>query len=130
MMKRRGGLDEAGFTLIELITAIIILGILTAIIAPRYFDMADKAESGAVEQAVAEAVVQFNLAYMKYVVDNKAPPADLAAISGEDFLDLTAGSVEVGDYTFTYTQSGDTVTVTAQLTDGTGTTGTRTIEWP
>lgn len=130
-MRRRGA---QGFTLIELITVIIVLGILAAIVVPRYYDMADQAAEGANDHALSDAIVQFNLAYMKFVVENKVPPANLAAISGSNYLDLDGNDrVEVGDYRFTYAANGDNVDISAERSDGSGgwdTAVTRTIEWP
>ena len=132
---------ESGFTLIELITVIVILGVLLVVVAPRYFDMQSKAKEAVGEEALAEAVVHFNLAYMEYVVDIGSPPDGLADLAVSDYLALDGSNkVQVGGYRFCYVPSGeDHVAVTAEtlvggawsdLQDSDGNTMTRTIPWP
>jgi type II secretory pathway pseudopilin PulG len=55
MKKKRIGLKgEEGFTLIEIIAILIILGILAAVAIPRYIDLTANAESRAIDAGIAE----------------------------------------------------------------------------
>ncbi len=129
-MTRRQG----GFTLIELITVIIILGILATIIAPRFFGMADNARVAANEKALSDGIVHFNLAYMHFVVENGTAPTNLTQLSGVDYLGLNgSGQVVAADYRFTYSLSGSTMTVSSQRDNGSGgweASLSQTFDWP
>ena len=57
-------LNNAGFTLLELLIVVVILGILAGLVAPRFFDQPEKARVAATQQqlkGVAEALELYNL---------------------------------------------------------------------
>ncbi len=54
-MKKKNYLkNEEGFTLIEIIAVLVIMGILAAVAVPKFFDLQSKAKEKAVSTAFAE----------------------------------------------------------------------------
>ena len=54
---------QMGFTLIEIVMVLVLLGILSAIAVPKYFDLRDKAEQKTAQATLAEIQARLNGAF-------------------------------------------------------------------
>jgi MSHA pilin protein MshA len=104
MKKKFIGNNEKGFTLIEIIAVLVILGILAAIALPKYFDMQGKAREKALDGAIAEGVGRINAHFGKALLAGSTP----AQVT---YTNATLGS-NAGDFTLTFTD-GASITVKA-----------------
>ncbi len=110
--------NEKGFTLIEIIAVLVILGILAAVAVPKFIDLQNEARIKSAQAAISEAKARLSMGYGKYLLKNSAEPADIPAICGTNgvndatILPLSAvGDVPVGtDYVVTLAADG-TITV-------------------
>jgi len=103
--------NEKGFTLIEIIAVIVILGIMAAVAVPKFFSMQEDAAIAVMHGALAEGAVRFNHAFAKYILDKKQTPSRITNLTTDDTdghyltpaADTTPG-VDIGDFTLTWTE--------------------------
>ena len=111
-------INKKGFTLIELIIIIIILGILAAVAIPKYMDMSDKAKKAVAESVLGALRGAETILFANYILNGTTPDYDLTdvianvqtdGVSVEPSGD-TGGKIVVGgkEYTFVYATGGGT----------------------
>lgn len=119
MRKKQTLRSEEGFTLIEIIAVLVVLGILAAVAVPKYIDMTTEAKKQAAKGQIAEMKSTLNLAYAKYFMENEKAPTASQTVTAAGFTSGTAANVgtapDIWNVTLTATDDENTHKVKIEI---------------
>ena len=107
--------NEKGFTLIEIIAVLVILGILAAVAIPRYMDMQGEARKKAGQAAISETKARLSSGYAKALLIGNGNTVTMAMVLGN--TNTAAGSWGP-DYNVNVTEDTNYVTITVNQVQG------------
>ncbi len=114
--------SQKGFTLIELVAVIVIMGALASVAVPKYYDLTREAQNRAALQAVMEGKARLSMLYARLFLDNNSPPDAAGVVSA------AGASTNIGDYTLNFSAV-DPLTIMVNATGRGGVQGTNSSLW-
>jgi prepilin-type N-terminal cleavage/methylation domain-containing protein len=99
---------QKGFTLIEIIAVLVILGMLAAVAVPKYLSLQQSAAAQTIQAALGAGISQATLDYSQQLLGGDTSAKAITDATA----DLTANYNIIGDFTFGYAAAANGITVT------------------
>ena len=115
--------DQRGFTLIEIIMVIVLLGIIAAIAIPKYVDLRSEAQDATANGLVGSVIASAAIGYADMVAKNTANRFPTAAELNDTYLRLSGVDYAYGDDRWTVLIGGDKYYITYDSSGGNATYG-------
>lgn len=108
---------QKGFTLIEIVMVLVLLGILAAVAVPKYFDLQEEAEEKALDAVAAEVNARYNGYFAQFILEGRACNQDVLhtalvlALSGVQYELADKIQIEADGDAWNETQAEVTMTI-------------------
>lgn len=106
--QKQNNLLQKGFTLVELMIVIVIVGVLSAVALPNFLSQTDKAKATEAKSGITAILKQAQAGYLEDGADPETAIADMTASYG-----APANDVQKFNYTSAWNDGTNTYTVTA-----------------
>lgn len=121
--------SKSGFTMVEVIAVLVIIGIMTAVAAPKFINMSTEARDKAALAGLSEAKATLSVAYAKAYLQNDGDQPDIGDVYTNAFGTATAGTeLAFGDVKLTATVA-NPVVLTAKSLKGHAVSANITNSW-
>jgi MSHA pilin protein MshA len=116
--------NEKGFTLIEVIAVLVILGILAAVAVPRYIIMINQSRISAAQSAIAEIKAQCSNYYASQMLSGNGTTTNAAVLAS-----ITATPYLGPDYSVSAATAASGILITVGTVKGNALSASQTGTW-